>query len=209
MIEKPAIEGDILEDTTIAAGASWNRVLNKGERMRIIDLEGKQAVDFLCWNANDHEDRYAAADTMKINKRGIFLGKGTTLYSVGLTPLLTIVEDSCGFHDTIGGCCSAKLNKFRYDVDNQPGCRENFLSEMEKYGMGKRDMAANVNFFMYVPVGEDGDMDMGPSISKPGDFVDLHAESDVLAIISNCPQINNPVNDFNPTPVQVTVWQPA
>ena len=209
MIEKPAIEGDILEDTTIAAGASWNRVLNKGERMRIIDLEGKQAVDFLCWNANDHEDRYAAADTMKINKTGIFLGKGTTLYSVGLTPLLTIVEDSCGFHDTIGGCCSAKLNKFRYDADNQPGCRENFLSEMGKYGMGKRDMAANVNFFMYVPVGEDGDMDMGPSISKPGDFVDLYAESDVLAIISNCPQINNPVNDFNPTPVQVTVWQPA
>tara|TARA_Y100001934_G_C12171089_1_gene686738 strand:+ start:357 stop:986 length:630 start_codon:yes stop_codon:yes gene_type:complete len=209
MIEKPAIEGDILEDTTIAAGAGWNRVLNKGEMIRIIDLEGKQAVDFLCWNANDHEDRYAAADTMKINKTGIFLGKGTTLYSVGLTPLLTIVEDSCGFHDTIGGCCSAKLNKFRYDADNQPGCRENFLSEMGKYGMGKRDMAANVNFFMYVPVGEDGDMDMGPSISKPGDFVDLYAESDVLAIISNCPQINNPVNDFNPTPVQVTVWQPA
>ena len=209
MIEKPAIEGDILEDTTIAAGAGWNRVLNQGEMIRIIDLEGKQAVDFLCWNANDHEDRYAAADTMKINKTGIFLGKGTTLYSVGLTPLLTIVEDSCGFHDTIGGCCSAKLNKFRYDADNQPGCRENFLSEMGKYGMGKRDMAANVNFFMYVPVGEDGDMDMGPSISKPGDFVDLHAESDVLAIISNCPQINNPVNDFNPTPVQVTVWQPA
>ena len=209
MIEKPAIEGDILEDTTIAAGAGWNRVLNKGEMIRIIDLEGKQAVDFLCWNANDHEDRYAAADTMKINKTGIFLGKGTTLYSVGLTPLLTIVEDSCGFHDTIGGCCSAKLNKFRYDADNQPGCRENFLSEMGKYVMGKRDMAANVNFFMYVPVGEDGDMDMGPSISKPGDFVDLYAESDVLAIISNCPQINNPVNDFNPTPVQVTVWQPA
>ena len=61
--------------------------------MRIIDLNGKQAVDFLCWNADDHDDRYAAADTMKINETGIFLGKGTTLYSVGLTPLLTIVED--------------------------------------------------------------------------------------------------------------------
>ncbi|NBP72334.1 MAG: DUF1989 domain-containing protein, partial [Alphaproteobacteria bacterium] len=194
MTDKPAISGNILEDTTIAARAGWSRVLKKGEMMRIIDLEGKQAVDFLCWNANDHEDRYAAADTMKINETGIFLGKGTTLYSVGLTPLLTIVEDSCGFHDTIGGCCSADLNKFRYDVDNQTGCRENFLAEMEKYGLGKRDMAANVNFFMYVPVGKDGDMDMGPSISKPGDFVDLRADSDVLAVISNCPQINNPVN---------------
>jgi len=208
MTDKPAISGNILEDTTIAARAGWSRVLKKGEMMRIIDLEGKQAVDFLCWNANDHEDRYAAADTMKINETGIFLGKGTTLYSVGLTPLLTIVEDSCGFHDTIGGCCSADLNKFRYDVNNQTGCRENFLAEMEKYGLGKRDMAANVNFFMYVPVGKDGDMDMGPSISKPSDFVDLRAESDVLAVISNCPQINNPVNDYNPTPVQVTVWQP-
>ena len=209
MTDQPAITGDIIEDTTIAARAPWSRVLNKGEMMRIVDLEGKQAVDFLCWNAHDHDDRYAAADTMKINKTGIFLTTGTTFYSVGLTPLLTITADSCGFHDTIGGCCSADLNKFRYDVDNQTGCRENFLSEMEKYGMGKRDMAANINFFMYVPVAENGDMDMGPSISKPGDYVDLRAESDVLAVISNCPQINNPVNDFNPTPVQVTVWKPA
>ncbi len=209
MTDKPVITGDIIEDTTIAARAGWSRILKKGEMMRIIDLNGKRAVDFLCWNADDHDDRYAAADTMKINETGIFLGKGTTLYSVGLTPLLTIVEDSCGFHDTIGGCCSADLNKYRYDVDNQSGCRENFLREMAKFGLGKRDMAANVNFFMYVPVGKDGDMDMGPSISKPGDFVDLRAETDVLTIISNCPQINNPVNDYNPTPVQVTIWRPA
>ena len=208
MNTKPSIRGNIVEGTTIVPGTGWSRVLKKGEMLRIVDLEGKQAVDFLCWNADDYEDRYAAADTMKINETGIFLGKGTTLFSVGLTPLLTIVEDSCGFHDTIGGCCSAALNKFRYGADQQTGCRENFLAEMAKYGMGKRDMAANVNFFMYVPVGKDGEMDMGPSISKPGDFVDLQAETDVLTIISNCPQINNPVNDYNPTPVEVTVWQP-
>ena len=80
---------------------------------------------------------------------------------------------------------------------------------MKKYGLGKRDMAANLNFFMYVPVDKDGNMDMGPSISKPGDFLDLRAENDVLSIISNCPQINNPVNDFNPTPVRVIVWNPG
>ena len=125
MREQPAIIGDIIEDTTIAARAPWSRVIKKDEMMRIVDLKGKQAVDFLCWNAHDHEDRYAAADTMKINKTGIFLTTGTTFYSVRLTPLLTIVADSCGFHDTIGGCCSADLNKFRYDVDNQTGCREN------------------------------------------------------------------------------------
>lgn len=204
----PDIHGTIVEDTTIAARAGWSRVIKKGEMMRIIDLHGKQAVDFLCWNAHDHEDRYAAADTMKINETGIFLTTGTTFYSVGLTPLMTITADTCGSHDTIGGGCSAELNKFRYDVDNQTGCRENFLAEMAKVGMGKRDMAANINFFMYVPVSADGQMDMGPSISKPGDYVDLRADSDVLAVISNCPQINNPVNDYNPTPVQVTVWQP-
>ena len=207
MTEQP-LTGNIREDTVIAAGGSWSRIINQGEMLRIIDLEGKQAVDFLCWNADDYEDRYAAADTIKINKTGIFLTKATTLYSVGLTPLFTITDDSCGFHDTIGGCCSAELNKYRYDVEEQPGCRENFLVEMKKFGLEKRDMAANVNFFMYVPVDKDGNMDMGPSISKSGDYVDLRADNDVLTVISNCPQINNPVNDFNPTPVQVVVWQP-
>jgi urea carboxylase-associated protein 1 len=203
------IEGKIAEDTVVAARGSWSRVLDKGQHMRIVDLEGKQAVDFLCYNARDFSDRYAAADTMKINPGGIFLTTGTTLYSVGLTPLLTIVADTCGFHDTIGGCCSAALNAFRYKVGHQPNCRDNFLGELKKYGLGPKDMAANVNFFMYVPVGPKGEMDMGPSISKPGDYVDLRADSDVLAVISNCPQINNPVNDYNPTPIRVIVWTPA
>lgn len=176
--------------------------------MRIVDIEGRQAVDFLCYNTHDFADRYAAADTMKINPGGIFLTTGTVLYSVWLTPLFTIVADTCGFHDTIGGCCSAALNALRYKVGYQPNCRDNFLTELKKHGMGPKDMAANINFFMYVPVGPKGDMDMGPSISKPGDYVDLRAESDVLAVISNCPQINNPVNDYNPTPIQVIVWDP-
>ena len=201
-------KGTILEDTVVAAGKSWSRTLAKGELMRIIDLEGKQAVDFLCYNAHDHDDRYAAADTMKINPGGIFLSTGTVLYSVGLTPLFTIVDDTCGKHDTIGGCCSAALNTFRYGVGYQHNCRDNFLTELGRYGMGPNHLAANVNFFMYVPVGENGEMDMGPSISKPGDRVDLRAEHDVIAVISNCPQINNPVNDYNPTPIRVTVWKP-
>ncbi len=201
-----AIKGRIIEDSVVPARGSWSRRLGKGEMLRIVDLEGKQAVDFLCYNAHDFTDRYAAADTMKINPSGIFLSTGTVLYSVGLTALFTIVADTCGKHDTIGGCCSAALNTHRYNVGYQPNCRDNFLRELAKYGMGPKDMAANVNFFMYVPVGENGEMDMGPSISKPGDYVDLRAESDALAVISNCPQINNPVNDYNPTPIRVTVW---
>ena len=197
-----------VEDTVVAARGSWSRTLAKGEHLRIVDLEGRQAVDFLCYNAHDYADRYAAADTMKINPAGIFLSTGTVLYSVGLTPLFTIVADTCGKHDTIGGCCSAALNRFRYKVGYQPNCRDNFLRELTKYGMGPKDLVANVNFFMYVPVGAAGEMDMGPSISKAGDYVELRAEADVLAVISNCPQINNPVNDFNPTPIRVTVTKP-
>ena len=208
MTDDGLIQGTTIEDTIIPAGGSWSRQINKGEILRIVDLEGRQAVDFLCYNAHDTADRYAAADTMKINPAGIFLSTGTVLYSVSLTPLFTIVQDTCGRHDTIGGCCSAALNTFRYGVGYQPNCRDNFLRELAKFGMGAKDIVANVNFFMYVPVGESGEMDMGPSISKAGDYVDLRAESDVLAIISNCPQINNPVNDYNPTPIRVVVRQP-
>ena len=196
----------IVSDEIIAAGAGWSRVLRRGEVLRLTDLEGRQAVDFLCYNAADYEDRYAAADTMKINGN-IFIRKGSVLYSVNCNPMFTVIEDSCGFHDTIGGCCSSALNRHRYGKPDDPNCRHNFLRELARYGMGARDMAANLNFFMYVPVGTDGAMDMGPSISKPGDHVELRAEMDVLAVISNCPQMNNPVNDFNPTPVRALVYR--
>ncbi|MFG1361406.1 DUF1989 domain-containing protein [Xanthobacter pseudotagetidis] len=202
------VDGVRLAQTVIDAGESWSRVMKAGEVLRIVDLKGKQAVDFLCYNAADHVDRYAAADTMKINPTGIFLTTGTVLYSVNLTALFTIVADTCGHHDTIGGCCSARLNAFRYGAKDQPNCRDNFLRELKRYGMGPRDLAANVNFFMYVPVGADGAMDMGPGISMPGDYVDLRAECDVLAVISNCPQINNPVNDFTPTEIMTICWEP-
>ncbi len=201
--------GDIVHDTVIGAGKSWSRVIEKNQMLRIVDLEGKQAVDFLCYNAHNYDDRYAAADTMKINKSGIFLTTGTVLYSIGLTHLFTIASDTCGRHDTIGGCCSAEINTYRYGVGYQPNCRDNFLHELSKYGMGPKDIAANINFFMFVPVGKDGDMDMGPGLSKSGDYIDLHADTDALAVISNCPQINNPVNNYNPTPIRLIIWNPV
>jgi urea carboxylase-associated protein 1 len=193
-------------DEVISARAGWSRELSRGQVLRLVDLEGRQAVDFLCYSSADPEDRYAAADTMKING-SIFIGKGTVLYSVNCNPMFTVIEDSCGFHDTIGGCCSSALNRKRYDKPGDPNCRQNFLEELKRHGMGPRDMVANVNFFMYMPVAADGAMAMGPGRSKPGDYVDLRAEMDVLAVISNCPQMNNPVNDYNPTPVRAIVYQ--
>jgi urea carboxylase-associated protein 1 len=198
---------NVISDEVIPARAGWSRVLRRGEVLKLVDLEGRQAVDFLCYNAGDYEDRYAAADTMKING-SIFVGKGTVIYSVSCNPMFTVVDDTCGFHDTIGGCCSSALNRRRYNKPGDPNCRDNFLGELRKYGMGPRDMAANLNFFMYVPVAANGAMDMGPSLSKPGDYVSLRAEMDVLAVVSNCPQMNNPVNDYNPTPVRAIVYQP-
>ena len=201
------VPGMVISSEIIPARAGWSRELTRGQVLRIIDLEGRQAVDFLCYNARDYEDRYAAADTMKING-SIFIGKGTVIYSVNCNPLFSVVEDTCGLHDTIGGCCSSALNRRRYGKPHDPNCRQNFLDQLRRYGMGPRDMVANVNFFMHVPVSAKGAMAMGPSISKPGDHVDLRAEMDVLAVISNCPQMNNPVNDYKPTPVQAIIYLP-
>jgi urea carboxylase-associated protein 1 len=200
--------GEIVEDTVVAPGGHWSAIVERGNILRIVDLEGRQAVDFLCYNAADPSERYNAADTMKIGG-SIFLGQGTTLYSGLGNALFTIVRDSCGLHDTIGGCCSSESNLVRYGVRDTPNCRDNFLRGLEKFGLGRKDIVANVNFFMYVPVTPDGGMAIADGRSKAGDLVDLRAEMDALAVISNCPQVHNPANGFNPTPIEVIVARPA
>src|SRR5258706_407451 len=163
-------------------------------------------VFLLCVAGAGHAQRSALWTNPGLSPRGLQPGGQQLILRQDMSECPgTAFERSCGRHDTIGGCCSAALNRFRYNVGYQPNCRDNFLRELAKYGMGAKDLVANVNFFMYVPVGANGEMDMGPSISKAGDHVELRAESDVLAVISNCPQINNPVNDYNPTPIRVVV----
>jgi len=199
--------GKVIEDVVIPAEGTWTRVMAPGEVLRIVDLEGKQAVDFLCYNAKNPEERYNAADTMKYAKT-IFLTKGHGIYSDMGNKLFTIVDDTCGRHDTIGGCCSAESNEFRYGVKGTPSCRGNFLKALAPYGLGKKDIVANLNWFMNVPVEPDGTMGIVDGQSRPGDHVDLKAETDVLAVISNCPQTRNPCNGFNPTPIRVVVTAP-
>jgi urea carboxylase-associated protein 1 len=193
----------------IPAERPWSRVVKRGQTLRIIDSEGQQAVDALFYRADDHAERYSAQDTMRV-QGGAYIGVGTQLISSEGRVMMTVVADTCGRHDTSAGCCSCESNAVRFGeaTKYQHACRENFLLEFAKHGMSKRDMVANVNFFMYVPVGPKGEMDMGPSISKAGDYVDLRVESDVLAVISNCPQINNPCNGFNPTPIRVEITDP-
>ncbi len=201
------VPGRTVLDEVIPARAGWSRVIEKDQILRVIDLEGRQAVDFICYNANDYEDRYGAPDTLKINPGGIFIGLGTVLYSVNCNPLFTVVADTCGKHDTMGGCCSDAINRTRYNAPGHPNCRQNFLDQLAEYGMDSRDIPDNLNFFVYMPVAESGAFLLEPGLSKPGDYVDLRAEMNVLTVISNCPQINNPINDFNPTPIQVTVFE--
>ncbi len=185
----------------IPARGHWSGVIARGGLLRIIDLEGRQAVDFLCYNAHDPAERYHAPNTIK--KAGsIELTAGHVLYSDRARPLFTIIEDSFGGHDTIGGCCSLASNKMLYGIAN-PGCRENFLAELEPRGLGWKDIVPNVNWFMKVPVATGGAAAIATGTSGPGDQVLLRAEMDVLAVISNCPQVLNPCNDFNPTPIAI------
>src|SRR6266850_7358158 len=164
----------VVEDRVIPAGEWWARVIPRGHTLRIVDLEGQQAVDFLCYNAANPEERYNAADTMKYAKT-IFVTRGHGIYSDLGRRLLTIVEDTCGRHDTIGGCCSAESNELRYGVKDTPSCRANFLRALAPFGLGKKDVVANLNFFMNVPVEPDGAMAIVDGLSKPGDYVDLRA----------------------------------
>lgn len=194
-------------DQIIPPGSPWSGIIAKRQHLRIIDREGRQAVDFLCYNANDREERYFAPNTIKAAGT-ISLTKGHVLYSDQAQPLFTIVEDTYGSHDTIGGACSAPSNFMLYGVQNCPGCRETFLKGLAPFGMGRRDIVPNINFFMRVPVDRGGDAAIARGDSAPGSFVELRAEMDVLAVISNCPQINNPANDYNPTQIQIIITEP-
>jgi hypothetical protein len=199
--------GPVLRDDIVHARAHWSGVVRRGQTLRIVDREGQQAVDFLCYNANDRDERYNAPNTIKAAGT-ISLTKGHVLYSDQAQPLFTIVADTYGSHDTIGGACSAPSNRMLYGVENCPGCRENFLAALAQHGMGRRDIVPNVNFFMRVPVAGGGGAAIIAGDSSPGSYVGLRAEMDVLAVISNCPQINNPCNGYNPTSIEVVVTGP-
>jgi urea carboxylase-associated protein 1 len=196
-----------LHDEVQLPGEPWTRVLTTGQVLRIVDLEGTQAVDTLCYDAHDFENRYSAANTIRAQKN-LFLSTESVLMSVDGDPLATIVADTCGRHDTVGGACSAESNTCRFGQHTRfmHNCRDNFLHGLARHGMGKRDLAPNINFFMNVPVTDDGMLDIVDGISEPGNYVELRAERDVLFVISNCPQLNNPCNGWNPTPVQLLVW---
>jgi urea carboxylase-associated protein 1 len=193
----------------IPSGEPWISEIKRGQYFRIVDLHGNQAVDTLFYNAHDTADRYSAQDTIQ-QQRNIYLTTGTRLISSGGSVLLTIVADTCGRHDTLGGACANESNMVRYALEKRHmlACRSSFLKAILEWdhGMSKRDIASNINFFMNVPVTPEGKLTFEDGISDPGKYVEMRAETDVLALISNCPQLNNPCNAYNPTPVEVLIW---
>jgi urea carboxylase-associated protein 1 len=203
------LKGRIVHDEIVPARAPWAHRLAKGQVLRIVDLEGNQAVDFLMYNADDDAERYSAQDTIAA-QGNIFLRVGSVLLSNEGAPMMTVLASPVAYHDTIGGACSVESNALRYGhhTKSQHACVENFLEANSAFGRNKRDMVSNINWFMNVPVEADGALGIVDGISAPGLFVDLRAEMDLTVVVSNCPQINNPCNGFNPTPVRMIIAAP-
>ena len=198
-------------DQICLAGDPWMAEVKKGQTFRILDLEGNQAVDTLFYSVANPEERYSATDTIARQGR-LYLTTGSVLYSSEGNAMLTIIADTCGRHDTLGGACSAESNTVRYSLDKRPmhSCRDSFMHALNTCDcakhLRKRDIAANINFFMNVPVTSDGALSFADGISGAGKYVEMRAEMDVVVLISNCPQLNNPCNGYNPTPIRLLIW---
>ena len=195
----------------VLAGDYFSCVVNRGQIIRLVDVEGNQAADTLFYDAHDPANRYSASDTIR-GQGALYLSTGSALISNAGDTLLTIVADTCRRHDTLGGACSRESNTMRYafDKEHMHACRDSFIRGAQECGchLGKRDLTCNINFFMNVPVTPGGRLTFADGVSGPGRYVELRAERDVLCLISNCPQLNNPCNGYNPTPIEVMVWNP-
>jgi hypothetical protein len=196
-------------DVEVPAGEGFAHELAVGETLRIVDLHGNQAVDTLFFDAHDYANRYSAVDTLR-EQGAVYLGLGSRLLALDGLPLVTIVGDTCGRHDTLGGACSQESNVVRYGehTRHMHACRNTFLAQAREWGRGldKRDLTANVNFFMNVPITPEGGLEFVDGVSAPGKYVELRADRDTLVLISNCPQLNNPCNAYDPTPVRLLLW---
>ncbi len=204
--DPPPLPGTVVHDEIVAPRAPWIHLVKAGQTLRIVDLQGNQAVDFLAYNAHDDAERYSAQDTIAAQKN-ILLREGSVLRSNEGAAMMTITSSAVAYHDTIGGACSCESNTLRYGhhTKAQHACVDNFLVANASQGRGKRDVVSNINWFMNVPVEADGTLGIVDGISAPGLHVDLRAEMDVTVVVSNCPQINNPCNGFNPTPVRMVI----
>ncbi|WAJ70183.1 urea amidolyase associated protein UAAP2 [Catenovulum adriaticum] len=211
MIIESSLQAEATIDREVVnAGDYYLKVVKKGQTVRILDLEGNQAADTLFYNANNVSERYSATDTIR-EQGNVYLTAGSVLMSNECKPMLKIVADTCGRHDTVGGACATESNTVRYALEKKcmHACRDSWLlaiAENEALGLSKKDITHNINFFMNVPVTSDGKLSFADGISGAGKYVELEALMDVVVLISNCPQLNNPCNAYNPTPIEILIW---
>jgi urea carboxylase-associated protein 1 len=210
--ESALLPGEALFRQVVPAGEYWIDSIKKDQVLRIVDLEGNQAADTLFFNAADISDRYSAVDTIR-EQGNVYLSCGSRLLSTGGNVLAQIVADTVGRHDTLGGACAAESNTVRYALDKRTmhSCRDSYLLAVAKHdhlGISKRDLSHNINFFMNVPVTPEGGLTFADGLSGPGQYVEMRAAMDIIVLISNCPQLNNPCNAYNPTPLEVLIWNP-
>ncbi len=211
MIKQSKLDAaDAIDREVVDAGDYYMKVVKQGQTFRILDLEGNQAADTLFYSAQDPSERYSAMDTIR-EQGNVYLSAGSILRSNENNPMLEIVADTCGRHDTLGGACATESNTVRYDLEKRcmHACRDSWMlavAEHEEFAMSKRDITHNINFFMNVPITEDGGLTFEDGISAAGKYVEMQALMDVIVLISNCPQLNNPCNAYNPTPVEVLIW---
>jgi uncharacterized protein len=204
------LPGEAVFRHLIPAGEYWIDTLRNGQCLRIVDVEGNQAADTLFFNAADVADRYSAVDTIR-EQGNVYLSYGSRLLSTAGNVLAEIVADTVGRHDTLGGACASESNTVRYDLEKRTmhSCRDSYLlalAQHDAWGLGKRDLTHNINFFMNVPVTPDGGLTFADGVSGPGQYVEMRAAMDIIVLISNCPQLNNPCNAYNPTPLEVIIW---
>lgn len=210
IIESQLEARDVVFKEVVEAGDYWLHKVKNGQTFRIVDLEGNQAADTLFFNANDPTERYSAVDTIR-EQGNVYLTGGSMLLTTECNPMLEIVADTCGRHDTLGGACATESNTVRYSLEKKcmHACRDSWMlavAENPEFGITKRDITHNINFFMNVPITPEGGLTFADGISAPGKYVELQAKMDVYVLISNCPQLNNPCNAYNPTPVEVLIW---
>lgn len=211
LVESPLNPEHAVLRQVVPAGEPWMAELKKGQTLRILDLEGNQAADTIFYSLADPQgEKYSAIETVRV-QGNVYLTTGSELRSSEGNVMLTITADTCGRHDTLGGACSAESNQMRYALDKKHmhSCRDSFLRAIQEshYGLSKRDIVHNINFFMNVPLTPEGGLSFEDGISSPGKYVELRAEMDVIVLVSNCPQLNNPCNAYNPTPIEMIVWE--
>lgn len=198
------LKNSVIKREIVKAKKPWSIRLEPGQTLQMTDLEGKQAVDFLCYSAELPLDRINIPNTVKLN-RSLYISRGSKIYSDHARVMMTVLEDTCGYHDTIAGCCSCEIDKVRYDVVKAESCRTNFIAELSKWALAPSEIVSNINFFMRVAFTAEGQVEIVDCVSKPGDYVVLRAEMPLIVVISNCPQQHNPAAGFSPTPIEVIV----